>query len=692
MPEVLAIIPARGGSKGIPKKNIKILGGFPLIAYSIVAAKKSQEIDRVIVSTDSEEIAEIAKNYGAEVPFLRPAEFSQDKSPDKDFVLHALKWFKENENYEPDYIVHLRPTTPLREPSLIDKSINLIKENREATSLRSGHELPESPYKFFKKNKDFFVGFFEEFDGVKDYTNLPRQVFPKAYHPNGYVDVLKTKFILKNNSLHGQKIIGFETPFVIEVDDIESFERLEFEIKTNGSKILDYLDLIFPEKKVKRIYTKFRKIITQIPNTNLANVFETLKKYETRCMHGQLPIVWDKAKDFQIWDKDGNCWIDFTSTIFVANTGHANPRIKKYIQYILDKNLMHSYTYATEIRAKYLKKLIEFTPKQFEKAFLLSSGTEATECAVKLMRMQGKKKGIVSFEGAMHGRTMCAAMMGGSPESRAWIGYEDPNIHRIDFPYPWALNGMSGRKKFLKDMEELKSKGIDFDKDIAGFMVEAYIGWGAVFLPYDYIQELYNFAKEHNILVCIDEIQGGFGRTGKLFVYQHYGIEPDLICCGKGISSSLPLSAVLGSQKIMDTPEIGSMSSTHSANPLCCAAGLANIEEIEEKNLIEESARKGKILHSRLNELKEKYPERISYILGGGLLAGILFINPKTKEPDANFATKVCNRALQKGLLLIHTGRESIKMGPPLTIPDDALIEGLEVFEECVKEIDNESG
>ena len=444
------------------------------------------------------------------------------------------------------------------------------------------------------------------------------------------------------------------------------------------------------------IKTKFRKIITEIPNKIYKETFDDLQKYEAQSMHGQLPVVWDRAKDFQVWDTYGNCWIDFTSTIFVANAGHANSYIKQAISQMLEKDLLHSYTFATEIRARYIKKLIKSIPRQFEKAFLLSSGTEATECAIKLMRMYaykiGKRKpGIISFEDSMHGRTMGAQMIGGTKEARSWIGYEDPNIHRLDFPYPWRINeGLSGKQKFLQDIGQLKLKEIDFDKDIAGFMLEAYIGWGAVFYPEDYIQELFQFAKLHNILVCVDEIQGGFGRTGKLFAYQHYGIEPDLICCGKGMSSSLPLSAVLGRREIIDLPKVGSMSSTHSANPLSCAAGLANLEFLLEENLVKESERKGNILHSKLNEIKRRYKRRISYVLGKGLLAGVIFVDPETKKPDAEFATKVCNEAMKRGLLLVHTGRESIKIGPPLTIPDEALNEGIEVFEESIREAEND--
>ncbi|MCX6722174.1 MAG: acylneuraminate cytidylyltransferase family protein [Candidatus Staskawiczbacteria bacterium] len=237
---IIAIIPARGGSKGIPKKNIIDLGGYPLIAYSIAAAKMSKIISRVIVSTDSKEIAEIAKKYGAEVPFLRPQKLAGDNSPDVEFVQHALKWFKENENFQPEYLVHLRPTTPLRDPELIDQAIKKIIDSKKATSLRSAHELNESPHKFFEIKDGFFVGLFPE-DQRSDYHNLPRQAFPKAYHPNGYVDVLKSESILKTGVLHGEKILPFVTPFIVELDAIEDLEYIKFDLSRGKYKIYDFL-------------------------------------------------------------------------------------------------------------------------------------------------------------------------------------------------------------------------------------------------------------------------------------------------------------------------------------------------------------------------------------------------------------------------------------------------------------------
>ena len=182
-------------------------------------------------------------------------------------------------------------------------------------------------------------------------------------------------------------------------------------------------------------------------------------------------------------------------------------------------------------------------------------------------------------------------------------------------------------------------------------------------------------------------MQSGFARTGKMYGYEHYEIEADLLCLGKGISNGVPLSAVIGSAKIMDLPDIGEMSSTHSANPISCAAGLATLEEIENKNLVKESERKGKLFFSELNKLQNTYNDRISYVMGKGMVAALLFKDPTTGKADSEIASKISEKAMQKGLLVVHTGRESIKLAPPVTIADEAIIEGVNVIDESIKEI-----
>lgn len=245
---ILGLIPARGGSKGVPGKNIKLLAGYPLIAYSIVAAKQSSGIGRVVVSTDSEKIAEVSRKYGAQVPFMRPAEYASDSSPDRDFVMHALKWSEKNEGIMPEFLVHLRPTTPLRDPKLIHEAISAIQSNPEATSLRSGHEAPESPFKWFMHDEDGYFFGFNPSDPRPGYSNLPRQILPKVYVPDGYVDVLRTSFVLNSDNIHGKRMMGYVSPMCQEVDTPEDFEFLEFQISRKGHPLLDYLKVHFPQE------------------------------------------------------------------------------------------------------------------------------------------------------------------------------------------------------------------------------------------------------------------------------------------------------------------------------------------------------------------------------------------------------------------------------------------------------------
>ena len=446
---------------------------------------------------------------------------------------------------------------------------------------------------------------------------------------------------------------------------------------------------------VEKITTKYRKIITSLPTPETLKTIEILKDCESSSMHGQMPILWDRAEGFQVYDNCGNQWLDFTSTIFLSNSGHGNSRIIKALQDVLEKPLLHTYTYPTKERANYIQYLIENTPPQFEKAFLLSAGTEATECALKLMRMYGqkygkKRPGILSFENNWHGRTMGAQMLCSNKNQKEWIGFDDPNIHHLPFPYPWVKEANEDPRKYFRNCLEniLIEKKLSAVTDICGIMLETFQGWGAVFYPKEFVQEIAIFAKENNILISFDEMQAGFGRTGKLFGYQHYEIEPDLICCGKGASSSLPLSFVLGSQEVMDLPEIGSMSSTHSANPMVCVAGKANLQALLEDGLIENSRSLGEIFHSKLNKIKEKFPQHISHVLGKGLLAAVHFNTPDGK-PLSNLCDRICELSMQRGLILVHTYRESIKMAPPLCINEEALLEGIEVFEnvifDCIK-------
>jgi CMP-N-acetylneuraminic acid synthetase len=238
MANAVALIPARAGSKGVPGKNIRRLAGVPLIAWSILAAKGCSSISRVVVSTDSREIADVALSFGAEVPFLRPAELAGDTSPDRAYTDHALDFFK-SEGREPDLIVLLRPTTPLREPEQLDAAVGLIAGSRDATSLRSVHALPEPPQKMMGIDNGWLIGLFPH-DTRPEYYNLPRQSFPTAYQPNGYVDILTRAWLRSNPAgIFGPRVLAFVTAPAVEVDTPEAFELLEFQIARRKPRLIE---------------------------------------------------------------------------------------------------------------------------------------------------------------------------------------------------------------------------------------------------------------------------------------------------------------------------------------------------------------------------------------------------------------------------------------------------------------------
>ncbi|MFC1892144.1 aspartate aminotransferase family protein [Thermodesulfobacteriota bacterium] len=444
-------------------------------------------------------------------------------------------------------------------------------------------------------------------------------------------------------------------------------------------------------REVTRVQTNHRSIITRLPVPESLPLLEKIKKYESSNVMDQLPVIWDHAEGYQVHDAWGNTWIDFTSTIFVANAGHGNKRIIKRLQEQLEKPLLHAYSYATPIRAAFLEKLIQMTPPYLEKASLFSTGTEAAERAIKLSRYYGlkfnpRKKVIVGGKGNFHGKTMGSQMAGGQDKDKEWIGYLDPNMVQMPFPFPWVLaeTGKSGEELFYHHIDELERGGVNLT-EIAAFLVETFQGWGAIFYPIDYIQAMRKWSKDNEVLLVFDEIQAGFGRTGKLFAYEHYDVVPDMVICGKAMSSSLPLSAVLGSADLIELDP--TYTSTHGGHPLACAAGLGNLEAFEAENLVDEAKRKETIMIAELTKWKARFSNRIGRILGKGLLFGIFVKQEDSDELDYDLTNRIVERAMEKGVFSICTGRGTIKLGPPLMIPDEALIEGLRVYEECFAEL-----
>jgi 4-aminobutyrate aminotransferase / (S)-3-amino-2-methylpropionate transaminase / 5-aminovalerate transaminase len=414
------------------------------------------------------------------------------------------------------------------------------------------------------------------------------------------------------------------------------------------------------------IETRHRKIIDgyKLEETEL-NIRR--HELETKANGHQIPVVWDSAIDYNVFDKQGNKWIDMTSGIFAANAGHSNPKIKEAIQNQLDKNLIFAYQYITEIRQQFVEKLLDSSPDHFDKTILMSTGSEVTDVAYKLIKLWAKKnnkKYIVTFNGSYHGRVLGSALVCGSKEAASWSSVVDDDVIFIDFPIDQAA--------------EFDPSMLPPADQIAAFFLETYQGWAAWMYPPQYIQALYKFARDNGALVCFDEVQAGFYRMGEMYGYMTYGenIKPDLICLGKGISSSLPMAAVVGTEEVIDVDLGANLSGTHAGNALGSAACLANLEVLTDEQF-------QKDLKQRVAAFEERSLKLLKYdcvtaVNARGMIVGIVFDTTERTN-------KIVFDCVERGVLPVCTFRESIKLGPPLTIPVDAIHDAFGVIEECIQ-------
>ncbi|MBN2215832.1 MAG: aspartate aminotransferase family protein [Pirellulales bacterium] len=445
-------------------------------------------------------------------------------------------------------------------------------------------------------------------------------------------------------------------------------------------------------REVPPVETPYRRIQTPIPVPESIPILEQLRRYEPRSMSGQPPIVWDRADDCQVFDAWGNAWLDWSSGVLVANAGHNHPKIARAMIDQIESGLVHNYCFPSALRGRLAEKLANLAPEGLDKVFLLTTGAEAVECAMKLARTQGRRLGgddritIVTFENAFHGRTLGAQMAGGIPSLKEWIVNLDPAIVQVPFPDGFRGGADASFDVFLRSLDEQHVA----PGQVAGVMSETYQGGNASFAPPEYMQKLRAWCDRHGVVLILDEVQAGFGRTGAFWGFEHYGIVPDLICCGKGISSGMPLSAVIGRAELMDLYPPGSMTSTHTGNPVCAAAALANLDVIAEEDLVENAREMGQILQSELRRIGAAWPQHVGAVHGKGLVAALHMVKPGGAEPDAEMAARIVMRSVEKGLMMfapVGYAGASVKISPPLTVAEEPLREGIAVLEEVMKEL-----
>ncbi|MCH7686039.1 MAG: aspartate aminotransferase family protein [Planctomycetes bacterium] len=454
---------------------------------------------------------------------------------------------------------------------------------------------------------------------------------------------------------------------------------------------------VYESEETTRIETSHRRIVTPLPVPESIEALQAAAKLFPQVNCYQPPILWDRAEGFQVFDKAGNCWIDFSSTAVTTNTGHAHPAIRKALVQHSESGLLAQFSFASEIRVKLARRLVKLAPPGFEKVYFWTVGSEAIEASLRLAREWGirqhpQKFHILTHRGDYHGCTLGAHQLSGDSAEKPWLKFPDRAIHHLPFPRN-AIDGDADNQTdwnrfFERSVAELSESGITPDR-VAAVFIETMQGWGALPLPVLYMQRLRRWADEHEILLIFDEIQTGFGRTGAMFGHEHYGVSADLICIGKGLTSSLPLAAVLGPAKVLDVLPPGEITTTHAAHPLSCAAALANLDLLQSENLIEESARKGDLAREELCKLKERFPNHISEISGLGLLNAIHVRDPQTGHPSAEWARDWTWEAVKRGVMLFQTNKPTLKVCPPLTIPDAALTEGISALGDALDSLLN---
>jgi 4-aminobutyrate aminotransferase len=406
-------------------------------------------------------------------------------------------------------------------------------------------------------------------------------------------------------------------------------------------------------------------------------------------MSDQVPAVWKRAEGAVVEDVDGNIFIDFTSGVLVTNIGHSHP---KHVATVQEQSaqLMNSYDFVNPWRTLLAKKLVELSAPNLNKAFILSTGAEAVEAAIKVARRFTDRYEIIAFHGAFHGRTYMAMSIGGKQNVKKNFGPMMPGILQAPFCYCYRCVFDKTYPdcdftclRYLDHLLETESTG-----SVAALITEPYQGSaGSIVPPGDYMQRLERWCRERDILLIFDEVQSSFGRTGKMFAYEHWDIQPNLLCLGKGLGSGVPISALVGESRILDCLEPGSMSSTNGGNPLCSRAALTAIEVIEEEKLPERAERLGKLMIDRLNEVKGKY-ECVGDVRGMGLAIGLEIVrDKKSKIPEPGLARCIIQEAFRRGLILIAPigfYGNVIRIAPPLVISEDLVLKGLDIIDEAI--------
>jgi 4-aminobutyrate aminotransferase/(S)-3-amino-2-methylpropionate transaminase len=432
--------------------------------------------------------------------------------------------------------------------------------------------------------------------------------------------------------------------------------------------------------------TRTIELRTDIPGPRSREILERKARVVADPLSIYIPVVIERGRGATLTDVDGNTFIDFTGGVGCLNVGHSHPRVVEAAQEQLDRFSHTDFTivpYETYVRLA--ERLCELAPIANAKAAFFNAGTEAVENAIKFARAHTGRPAVIGFEGGFHGRTLLSLSLTSKTHPyKAGLGPFAPEVYRLPFPNdyrgPDAATALEALERALVTQVAAES--------VAAIVIEPVQGEGGfVVAPREYLQGVRRICDEHGIVLVVDEVQTGFGRTGKLFAIEHYDVEPDLITVAKSIAMGLPLSGVIGKAEIMDAPGDSAIGGTYVGNPVAQAAAHAVLDVIGEEDLCARATILGDAMRTRMESWQERFPQ-VGDVRGlGAMLAIELVRDPATKEPDADTATAIVEEAARNGLLLLKSGIYSncIRVLAPLTLTDAELDEALAVWEQALE-------
>jgi len=420
------------------------------------------------------------------------------------------------------------------------------------------------------------------------------------------------------------------------------------------------------------------------------------ERYVARGMFSASSGFAQRAEGVKLWDVDGREYIDFATGISVLNVGHRHPRVQAAIHEQLDQ-LVHSGA-PVMMPVGYVelaRRLCEVTPGSFEKkALFVNSGAEAVENAVKVVRKATGRSVILSFQSGFHGRTLLTMSLSGKAHPyRQHFGPYASAIHHLPFPDPYrrpaGLTVAGWTDLCLQAAETTLLTDAD-THDVAGVLVEPIQGEGGfVVPPADFLPRLANLCKDQDIPLIVDEVQTGFGRTGKMFAVEHYGVEPDLLVVAKSLGGGLPLAGVVGRAALMDATDPGGLGGTFGGNPVACAAALAVIDVIEDERLCDRANQIGELSLGRMREWQQRYPA-VGDVRGVGAMVAMELVQDRTtREPAKAVTAAIIKSCHRNGLLLLSAGLYDnvVRLLPPLVTTEDELAQALDILENVLGEV-----